>query len=85
MPPTIAAQVTRHVAKGVFGHKSGTDKKNTALTLIQNTIQATNAVTGKDIVDPAKFHDGLGKVIDGVQCLEFVGVVEDEKQLISVQ
>ena len=70
MPPRIAAQVlTRDVAGGLFGHKLGADKKNTALTLVQNTIQATDAVTGKHIVDPAKFQDGLGKVIDGVvQC-----------------
>ena len=52
------------------GHKAGTDKKKTALTLVQNTIPATDAVTGKDIVDPAKFQDGLGTLIDGVaQCL----------------
>ena len=38
--------------EGLFGHKSGADKKNTALALEQNTIQATDAVTGKDIVDP---------------------------------
>ena len=56
--------------EGLFGHKSGVDKKNTALLLAQNTIVATDAVAGKDIVDPGKFQDGLGKVIDGVvQCL----------------
>jgi hypothetical protein len=58
------------VSEGLFGHKSGADKKNTALTLVQNTIQATDAIAGKDIVDPGRFQDGLGKVIDGVvQCL----------------
>jgi hypothetical protein len=56
--------------EGLFGHKSGTDKKATALNLAQQTIQATDAIAGKDIVDPNKFQDGLGKVIDGVvQCL----------------
>jgi hypothetical protein len=56
--------------EGLFGHKTGAAKKNTAMTLVQNTIAATDAVTGKDIVDPAKFQEGLGKVIDGVvQCL----------------
>ena len=30
----------------------------------------TDAVTNKQIVDPDKFREGLGKVIDGVvQCL----------------
>jgi len=68
-PPAGSFSMTQ-VSEGLFGHKSGADKKNTALTLVQNTIQATDAVAGKDIVDPAKFQDGLGKVIDGVvQCL----------------
>ena len=56
--------------EGLFGRKSGVDKKNTALTLAQNTIQVTDAIAGKDIVDAGRFQDGLGKVIDGVvQCL----------------
>ena len=56
--------------EGLFGHKTGVDKRNTALTLVQNTIAASDAIAGKDIVDAAKFQDGLGKVIDGVvQCL----------------
>ena len=71
MPPKIAGQVlTRDLAEGLFGHKSGVDKKSTAVQLALNTIQATDAIAGKDIVDPNKFQDGLGKVIDGlVQCL----------------
>ena len=52
--------------EGLFGHKSGADKKNAAMTLALNTIQATDAVAGNNIVDAGKFQDGLGKVIDGV-------------------
>ena len=52
--------------EGLFGHKSGADKKNTAMTLVQNTLAVTDAIAGKDIVDSGKFQDGLGKVIDGV-------------------
>ena len=56
--------------EGLFGHKSGADKKNAAITLVQNTISASDAIAGKDIVDPNKFQAGLGQVIDGVvQCL----------------
>lgn len=59
-----------HGVEGLFGHKSGADKKDAAMTLVQNTIQVTDAVAGKDILDANKFQDGLGKVIDGVvQCL----------------
>ena len=63
--PAIVAGI-----EGLFGHKSGADKKNTAMMLVQNTIGATDAIAGKDILDPTKFQDGLSKVIDGVvQCL----------------
>ena len=61
---------TTQVVEGLFGHKSGADKKNTAMTLVQNTIGVTDAIAGKDVLDPDKFQEGLGKVIDGVvQCL----------------
>jgi hypothetical protein len=52
--------------EGLLGHKTGAAKKNAAMTLVQSTIAATDAVTGKDIVDPTKFQAGLGQVIDGV-------------------
>jgi hypothetical protein len=52
--------------EGLFGTKTGNDKKNAALTFVQSAISATDAVANKQIVDPAKFSDGLGKVIDGV-------------------
>ena len=56
--------------ENVFGHKSGADKKSAAIALVQNSIAATDAVAGKEIIDPNKFQDGLGQVIDGVvQCL----------------
>jgi hypothetical protein len=52
--------------EGLFGAKTGTDKKSVALTFVQSAISVTDAVTNKQIVDQAKFTDGLGKVIDGV-------------------
>jgi hypothetical protein len=52
--------------EGVFGSKSGADKKAAALSLAQTAIGATDAVANKNIVDPSKFSDGLGKVVDGV-------------------
>lgn len=56
--------------EGLFGHKSGAEKKNTVLSFVQTAITATDAVAGLNFVDAGKFQDGLGKVIDGVvQCL----------------
>ena len=74
MATALAAQTNgpamTQVKGGLFGHKSGVDKKNTAMMLVQNTIGATDAIAGKDILDAGKFQDGLSKVVDGVvQCL----------------
>ena len=59
-------QIVFPCLEGLFGTKTGNDKKNAALTFVQSAISATDAVANKQIVDPAKFSDGLGKVIDGV-------------------
>jgi|GEM_PF-2551671 hypothetical protein len=74
MPWTVQAQANgpamTRVVEGLFGHKSGTEKKNAALSFVQTAITATDAVAGQNIVDAGKFQEGLGKVIDGVvQCL----------------
>ncbi len=55
-----------HGVEGLFGAKSGTDKKNAALSFVQSAISMSDAVANKQIVDQNKFSDGLGKVVDGV-------------------
>ena len=52
-----------------MGH-SGAEKKDAALSFVQAALSISDAVTNRQIVDEAKFKDGLGKVIDGtVECL----------------
>ena len=59
-----------HGVEGLFGSKSGSDKKAAALSFAQSAIGATDAIANKSIADPTKFSGGLGKVIDGVvDCL----------------
>ena len=59
-----------HGIEGLFGAKCGNDKKEAALVFVQSALSITDAVAAKEVVDPAKFTDGLGKIIDGVvQCL----------------
>ena len=53
-------------AEEVFGAKTGATKKAAALTFVNSAVSATDSLAGKTIVDPNKFQDGLGKVIDGV-------------------
>ncbi len=56
--------------EGLFGKKSGAEKKNAVVSFVSTAISATDAVAGKDIVDANKFQEGLGKIIDGVvECL----------------
>lgn len=59
-----------HGVEGLFGSKSGNDKKDAALSFVSAALSLTDAVTNKQVVDANKFKDGLGKIIDGtVQCL----------------
>lgn len=59
-----------HGIEALFGSKSGTDKKQAALSFVGSALSITDAIAAKDIVDPAKFQEGMSKVIDGVvQCL----------------
>jgi hypothetical protein len=56
--------------EGLFGHRSGTEKKEAALSFLNTALSISNAVATRQIVDQAKFKDGMGKVIDGVvECL----------------
>lgn len=59
-----------HGVEALFGGKSGAEKKEAALSFASSAISMTDAVLAKQIIDPDKFRDGLGKIIDGVvQCL----------------
>jgi hypothetical protein len=55
-----------HGVEGLFGGKSGNDKKATALAFVESAVGAADAISSKNIVDADKFQEGLGKVIDGV-------------------
>ena len=51
----------------LLGGKTGADKKAAALSVIQN---AASVDANRNIADPQKFQEGLGKVVDGVvECL----------------
>ena len=54
----------------LLGGRSGEDKKDAALSFVQAALSMSDAITDRQIVDEAKFKDGLSKVIDGtVECL----------------
>ena len=56
--------------EGLFGSKSGDQKKEAALSFVQAALSMTDAIACRQIVDENKFKEGLTKVIDGtVECL----------------
>jgi hypothetical protein len=56
--------------EGLFGNRSGSEKKDAALSFVEAALSMTDAITNRQIVDEPKFKEGLSKVIDGtVECL----------------
>jgi hypothetical protein len=56
--------------ESLFTHRSGAEKKDAALSFLQTALSMSGAVANRQIVDPEKFKDGLGKIVDGtVECL----------------
>lgn len=76
---TFLAKILRGIAfipaivqgiEGLFGTKSGDQKKGAAMSFVSAALSLTEAIANKDIVDNNAFTDGIGKIIDGtVQCL----------------
>jgi len=53
-----------------FGSRSGAQKKDAAMTFLESALATVDAVSSRQIVDEAKFKQGISLVIDGVvQCL----------------
>jgi hypothetical protein len=56
--------------EGLFSHRTGTEKKEAALSFLQAALSMSSAIANRQIVDQEKFNQGLGHVIDGtVECL----------------
>jgi len=56
--------------EGLFGKRSGQEKKNAALTFLEATLSLSEALSNRQIVDSDKFKNCLDKMIDGaVECL----------------
>ncbi len=56
--------------ENLFGGRSGSAKKDAALSLVEAALTTAEALSNRQIVDEAAFRDGLSMVIDGtVKCL----------------
>ena len=50
----------------LYGAKTGEQKREAAISIVGSTIGVVDAVGAKTIVDPAKFTEALGVIVDGV-------------------
>jgi hypothetical protein len=56
--------------EGLFGDKPGSEKKDAAMSFLQNALAMTDAVAAREIINPENFKNGISKIIDGtVECL----------------
>ncbi len=56
--------------EGLFGSKTGAEKKDAAMSFLQNALSMADAIAAREIVDPEKFRTGISEIIDGtVMCL----------------
>jgi hypothetical protein len=52
------------------GNKPGADKKDAAMSFLQNALSTVDAVAAREIIDPEKFKNGISMIVDGtVACL----------------
>jgi len=56
--------------EGLLGDRSGAEKKDAAMSFLENALATVDAVAAREIVNPEKFREGISKIIDGtVECL----------------
>jgi hypothetical protein len=71
--------------EGLFGCKSGNEKKDAAMSFLESALATVDAVAAREIVDPGKFRDGISKIIDGtVECLNASAWASGNSQTMGV-
>ena len=56
--------------ESMFGGKSGAEKKDAAMSFLENALAMSDAVAQREIVNPEQFKDGISRIIDGVvECM----------------
>ena len=56
--------------ESMFEGKTGSEKKDAAMSFLESALQLTDAVAQREIVNPEQFKDGISRIIDGVvECM----------------
>jgi len=53
-------------AETIAGGKSGAEKKDAAMTFLQNALAMSDAIASREIVQPEQFKNGISQIVDGV-------------------
>ncbi len=55
--------------EGLLGGRSGAEKKDAAMSFLENALATVDAIAAREIVSPEEFRSGISKIVDGtVQC-----------------
>lgn len=72
--------------EGMFGSKSGSEKKDAAMSFLESALATVDAVAAREIVDPEKFREGISRIIDGtVECLNASTWAKGARQAAAVR
>jgi hypothetical protein len=52
--------------EGMCSKKSGAEKKDAAMSFLENAIAMTDAIASREILEPEQFKNGISQIIDGV-------------------
>jgi hypothetical protein len=52
--------------ENLFGGKTGAQKKDAAMSFLENALAMTDAIAQREIVHPDQFREGVSRIIDGV-------------------
>lgn len=75
--PTLVSAI-----ETMFASKSGVEKKDAAMSFLENALQMSDAVTQREIVDPEHFRDGVSRIIDGVvECMNASAWAKEKGQI----
>ena len=70
--------------EGMCANKSGAEKKDAAMSFLQNALAMSDAIAAREIVQPEQFRAGISQIIDGVVlCMNASAWAKGEKALPS--
>ena len=52
--------------ENLFSGKSGAEKKDAAMSFLENALAMSDAIASREIVQPEQFKNGISQIIDGV-------------------